>query len=289
MEMRMEMKASLCVGEYCETAYNIEGLEIRVYCMEELCYCLKENAFLLDMSIMNDKLVDWIGEECRVRELAKQLYPMVHKQGSLSAFVLTILQYVGIYGEEELQAVAQVLKQGSGLSNLEKRKSQIDYMVEKRKYAAAIRGYDMLLETWSDLEREGRELPAGKVRAAILHNKGVALTGLMLYDKAAEYFREAWQADPDRSHLDAYLAAKRMELSEDAYVAFAARNPEFYTESLELEKSMEQFGREWEQQPEFRQLKLRREWRANDRQKYDVENERLITALKNSYRTSVSI
>lgn len=127
----MEMKASLCVGEYCETAYNIEELEIRVYCMEELCYCLKENAFLLDMSIMNDKLVDWIGEECRVRELAKQLYPMVHKQGSLSVFVLTILQYVGIYGEEELQAVAQVLKQGSGLSNLEKRKSQIDYMVEK--------------------------------------------------------------------------------------------------------------------------------------------------------------
>ena len=238
---------------------------------------------------MNDKLVDWIGEECRVRELAKQLYPMVHKQGSLSVFVLTILQYVGIYGEEELQAVAQVLKQGSGLSNLEKRKSQIDYMVEKRKYAAAIRGYDMLLETWSDLEREGRELPAGKVRAAILHNKGVALTGLMLYEKAAEYFREAWQADPDRSHLDAYLAAKRMELTEDAYVAFAARNPEFYTESLELEKSMEQFGREWEQQPEFRQLKLRREWRANDRQKYDAENERLITALKNSYRTSVSI
>ena len=95
--------------------------------------------------------------------------------------------------------------------------------------------------------------------------------------------------DPDRSHLDAYLAAKRMELTEDAYVAFAARNPEFYTESLELEKSMEQFGREWEQQPEFRQLKLRREWRANDRQKYDAENERLITALKNSYRTSVSI
>ena len=285
----MEMKASLCVGEYCENAYNIEELEIRVYCMEELCYCLKENAFLLDMSIMNDRLVDWIGEECKVRELAKQLYPMVHKQGALSVFVLTILQYVGIYGEDEMQAVSQVLKQGSGLSNLEKRKSQIDYMVEKRKYAAAIRGYDMLLETWSDLEKEGRELPAGRVRAAILHNKGVALTGLMLYDKAAEYFRESWQADPDRIHLDAYLAAKRMELTEDAYVAFAAQNPEFYTESLELEKSMEQFGREWEQQPEYRQLKLRREWRAEDRQKYNAENERLITALKNSYRTSVSI
>ena len=197
------MKASLCVGEYCENAYNVEGLDIRVYSMEELCYCLKENAFLLDLSIMNDKLVDWIGEECKVWELAKQLYPMVHKQGSLSVFVVTILQYVGMYDPEEILQVEQVLKQGAGLSNLEKRKSQIDYMVEKRKYAAAIRGYDMLLETWNHLEQEGKELPAGKVRAAILHNKGVALTGLMFYDKAAYYFNEAWKTDPDREHLDA--------------------------------------------------------------------------------------
>lgn len=283
------MKASLCVGEYCENPYNIESLELKVYCMEELSYCLKENAFLLDLSLMNDKLVDWIGEECRVRDLAKQLYPMVHKQGSLSVFVVTILQYVGMYDPEEISQVEQVLKQGAGLSNMEKRKSQIDYMVEKRKYAAAIRGYDLLLETWSDLEKEGKELPAGKVRAAILHNKGVALTGLMLYDKAAYYFREAWQTDPDREHLDAYLAAKRMELPEDEYVAFAAQNPENYTESLELEKRIEQFEREWEQQPEYRQLKLRAEWRTGDRVKYDAENERLTQALKNSYRTSVSI
>lgn len=283
------MKASLCVGEYCENPYNIESLELKVYCMEELSYCLKENAFLLDLSLMNDKLVDWIGEECRVRDLAKQLYPMVHKQGSLSVFVVTILQYVGMYDPEEISQVEQVLKQGAGLSNMEKRKSQIDYMVEKRKYATAIRGYDLLLETWSNLEKEGKELPAGKVRAAILHNKGVALTGLMLYDKAAYYFREAWQTDPDREHLDAYLAAKRMELPEDEYVAFAAQNPENYTESLELEKRIEQFEREWEQQPEYRQLKLRGEWRTGDRVKYDAENERLTQALKNSYRTSVSI
>ncbi len=283
------MKASLCVGEYCENAYHVEGLELEVHCLEELCYCLKENAFLLDLSLMNDKLVDWIGEACGVKELAKQLYPIVHKQGSLSVFVITILQYVGMYDTEDIMQVEQVLKQGAGLSNLEKRKSQIDYMVEKRKYAAAIRGYDLLLETWANLEKEGRELPAGKVRAAILHNKGVALTGLMLYDKAADQFREAWQTDPDRDHLDAYLAAKRMELTEDAYVAFAAQNPENYTESLELEKRIEQFEREWEQQPEYRQLQLRRTWRTEDRVKYDAENERLTQALKNSYRISVNV
>ena len=115
------------------------------------------------------------------------------------------------------------------------------------------------------------------------------MTGLMLYDKAALYFKEAWQTVPDREHLDAYLAAKRMELPEDEYVAFAAQNPENYTESLELEKRIEQFEREWEQQPEYRQLQLRGTWRTEDRVKYDAENERLTQALKNSYRTSVSV
>ena len=118
------MKASLCVGEYCENAYNVEGLDIRVYSMEELCYCLKENAFLLDLSIMNDKLVDWIGEECKVWELAKQLYPMVHKQGSLSVFVVTILQYVGMYDPEEILQVEQVLSREPDSASHGERKSR---------------------------------------------------------------------------------------------------------------------------------------------------------------------
>ena len=57
------MKASLCVGEYCENAYNIEELISGSIVWKSCVIAWKENAFLLDMSIMNDKLVDWIGEE----------------------------------------------------------------------------------------------------------------------------------------------------------------------------------------------------------------------------------
>ena len=56
-----------------------------------------------------------------------------------------------------------------------------------------------------------------------------------------------------------------------------------------IRKIIEQFEWEWEQQPEYRQLRLRGDWRVNDRVKYDAENERLTQALKNSYRTSVSV
>lgn len=283
------MQISVCVGNYAITPYCIPGLEINVYCMEELCYCMKENAFLLDFSIMNDALLDWIDRECGLRELEKILYPMVHKKGSLSTFAVTLLNYVGLYDSQTVSEVEQVLKQGAGLSSIEKKKSQIDYLVKKKKYLAAIRGYDRLIEKWQEQDKEGEPLPAVGCLAAIWHNKGVALTGLMIYAKAAECFLKAYETDGREEFYRDYLAAKRMELSENDYVSFAAGNTGGYGHALELERDVEQLIREWEQQPEYLRLNSRRELRSGDnRQKYYDDSERLTQTLKESYRSCVT-
>ncbi len=282
------MRVSMCVGQYALTPYYIAGLELPVYSMEELCVCLRENAFLLDGSLMRDELVEWIDRECGLRELAGELYPLIHKKGSLSAFVTMIMEYVGFHDRSVIREVEQVLKQGAGLTAIEKRKSQIDHLVQKKKYGAAIRGYDGLLAKWTELEREGRELPAGRVRASILHNKAVALTGLMLYGYSADFFLEAYKADGNAVHYQAYLAARRMELDERAYIAFVADQTEDCEQSLELEQRLERIKAEWMQQPEYWKLQDRKEWRGSDRQRYYDDNDALTQALKNSYRSSVS-
>ena len=96
------MKASLCVGRYATTPYCIEGIEVLIYSMEELCYCIRENAFLIDVSLMNDGLLEWIDRECGLRELVRILNPLVHKAGSLSAFVTAIMEYVAFFTEYNL-------------------------------------------------------------------------------------------------------------------------------------------------------------------------------------------
>lgn len=260
-----------------------------MYSMEELCYCMKENAFLLDITLMNDRLLHWIEQECGLKELSRALYPLVHRQGSLSSFVGTVLEYVGLYEKSAIREVEQMLKQGAGLSSIERRKSQVDYLVKKKKYLAAIREYDCLLAKWAESEDKGEPLPAVSCLAAILHNKGTALTRLMLYGRAAECFLAAYQADGSENYYRDYLAAMRLQLSEEEYVAFAAEQSEGYRYTLELEKDMERFMEEWEQQPEYLLLYNRRENRYSaDRQMYYAEGERLIQALKDSYRSSVS-
>lgn len=283
------MRVSVCVGRYASTPYCVPGIEINVSSMEELCFVLKENAFLLDFSVMNDQLLDWIERECGLKELAKALHSMVHKKGSLSAFVTAILSFTGLYDGQTVAETEQVLKQGAGLSSIEKKKSQVDYLVKKKKYILAVRGYDSLIQKWQENVEEGEVLPAAECLASIWHNKGVALAGLMIYEKAAECFLTAYDMEERRDFYRDYLAAKRLALNESEYVSFVAENTERYELTLELEKDMERLTQEWEQQPEYLRLYAHSELRTGDRkQKYYEENERLTQTLKDSYRKSVA-
>lgn len=282
------MQAYLCVGEYSSVPYVIQGLEMRVYCMEELCYGIKENAFLLDSSIMSDALILWIREQCGLGELADFLYPMVHRQGSLSAYVSTILQYVGLYDAETIRQVEQILKRGAGLSSLEKRKEQVDYLVKKKKYVAAIRGYESLLLKWEEFGELGLAMPGEELKANIYHNKGVAYARLMLYAQAGDSFLAAYRINGNEEDYLCFLATKRLELPERQYVSFASGEMEHYELTLELEKKMEELQREYQLQPE--KLMLRQRIHAleiGDERRYQEESERFCQSLKDAYRFSV--
>ena len=283
------MQAYLCVGEYSSVPYVIQGLEMRVYCVEELCYGMKENAFLLDSSIMSDTLLKWIREQCGLGELADFLYPMVHRQGSLSTFVSAILQYVGLYDAETIRQVEQILKRGAGLSNLEKRKEQVDYLAKKKKYVAAIRGYDGLLLKWEEFGEMGLAVPGDELKANIYHNKGVQYARLMLYAQAGDSFLSAYRISGREEEYLCFLATKRMELPESQYVQFAAGEMEHYELTLELEKRMEELQHDFRLQPEKLMLRQRELAKATgDERSYQEEGAKLCQNLKDAYRFSVS-
>ena len=169
----------LQTGECAAIPYCFENLDIRVYSVEELCYVLRENAFLLDREILDKRLVKWIGEGVKLPELASMLAPLLHNGTSAGAFVRVILSYVGLYDEAEIARTEEVYLQGMGLNAYEKLKTRIDYMVENGKYAPALIEYDALMDRLPEKETG--------LRARIMHNKGTALCGLFLFEEAAQW------------------------------------------------------------------------------------------------------
>ena len=122
--------AVLCVGNYAKQPYTFQKIGVKVYCVEELCYCLGENAYLLDHAIVSKELVDWIDKQCGLTQLAGELNGLINHQASESAFVGTILQYVGYQTEEEIHHIETVLSEGASMDAGEKRKARADYFLK---------------------------------------------------------------------------------------------------------------------------------------------------------------
>ena len=206
------------VGRYAEHPYYIAQTDTSVYCVEELCFTLCQNTFLLDRGLLDLKLAKWLDEECGLRELARPLYGLINQNGSPSAFVGIILEYTHYGTEKKRQETEELLRIGADMDVSTRRKHFADYLVGNGRYAQAVMEYEKVLE----------EIPSMNyvMRSELLHNKGVALCRLFSFAEAAEAFLLAYQENPafEEAALS-YLAALRMTVSEEEYITFIVEHP----------------------------------------------------------------
>lgn len=262
------------VGNYTENPYYIAQTDTAVHCVEELCFVLCRNTFLLDRGIMDIELARWLEIECGLPKLSHEIFSLIQKKASPSAMVGVILDYAGYGTKKERQEVEELLRKSADMDPNARKKAFADYLVENGRFFQAVTEYERILE----------EVPALDhiMRAELLHNKGVALCRLFSFTEAAEAFLEACQENPDSRESEIqYLAAKRMCLSEEEYIAFVADYRIWYEQSLEVERRMEAYRAEQEHseaEKKFQDMRLR-----GDAGFYE-EFSKTVTAMKGKYR-----
>lgn len=271
-------RAILNVGQIAENPYYMEYAAVNVYSVEELCYCLYENAFLLNHDIVNRQLIAWIEEECGLKELAGKLSSCMNAPGSLDAFVTAILEYTAYYRPEEIHEVHMRLQQNENLPPLERKILYADYLLKSAKYTAAIQEYRALC----DISEDGEQL------GTLYHNMGAAYAGLFLFREAAACFKRAYEEAGRIESYRQYLAANRMLLPEQEYILFIADKKEAYDTSLLLEKRMEQLHEQWEVSPlrkRFEMLALTKEEYGSSRSSAMMDE--MTEQIKAEYRAMV--
>lgn len=266
----------LCVGRRAITPYSFPGAGIKVYSLEELCYFFGENAFLLDESLASKNLARWLEEECELPELAAALYPFVGKKGAAEYFVDTILNYSGYFKGELKEQVFTAVKESSGRSVGERKKSRADFLLKNGKYELAVREYNLILE---QQEIDDRLL------GGIYLGLGKAYANLFLFRSAADMLEKAYLMQKDEESAFAFLAAKRLYVEDGKYIAFIAEHPELYDVSMRVERVLNEANRMWEVSAIKKQLDDLKECKgAFDSQLYYSEIDRMSGKLKDEYR-----
>ena len=270
-------KILLCTGKYADEPYYFENVCVNVYSVEEVCYLLSANPFMINAEIMDPKLAQWFDYGCGLKDLSHQLLNLLNKACQPGLFVDTILDYVNYNTQKDRKRIQEVLKGSIGLSEFERQKKQGDYLVENGRYRMAVAEYDKLLLELPEAETE--------IRAGVYHNMGVAYSRLFQYESAAKFFKKAYEmSDKEESGLQ-YLAAVRSQLSEGEYISFIAENGQYYELSLKVEKLFEAARGEFEASEENRMLSALRFYKEEgNTASYYRDMDKMIARLKEIYR-----
>ncbi len=117
------------IGMRAQTPYYVRNADIHVFSIEELCYVICENAFVLEDSLNDRELVNWIEKNLGLKDLARSLHELMNQNGSAGALAGIILDYTGYYDNKQVHYVENILQTGSGLTAYEKRRHHADYML----------------------------------------------------------------------------------------------------------------------------------------------------------------
>ena len=200
----------LCHSALATNPYFFVAMGVNIYSIEELCFLLKENAFILDDDVLDPGLCDFLIDEASMPRLGNKLKGMLSKGCSVGEFIMTILEDSAYLDEEELSGVRQTLVDSAGLDRSRKHKKRGDNMLRNRKYALALDEYRYILDS---MDRDYDKA----LYAAVLHNMGTAYARMFLLKEASECFYEAYELSGEKESILQFLLSSKAYMEPEKY------------------------------------------------------------------------
>lgn len=227
----------LCQTKKAKIPYYIENISTNVYSLEELCYYFYHNLYLIDESILNERLCRWLQEELELSKLAAKLRPLFERNYSIEEFLYPVFKEINYLTYEEMKSLNMQIQKLAEEAPFLREKRKGDELVENGMYVHAIQVYQKLLE-----EETLEEVREG-VTEDIFHNLGCAYSYLFQMEKAVECFRRAYEGSRSKDALIAYLLAFGVTKTSEEYQNLVRRLGVEKEVLKEIKEKLAEFGK----------------------------------------------
>lgn len=255
----------LCRTRCTRHPFYIESIGRNIYSLEELCYYLSQYVYLIDETILNQKLCAWLGEELGLVRLQKILLRVLERQGTARDFILPLFQECGYLKRPELLLFQEQLAQIEVEPASVRKKMKADYLMEFGLYVNAIEEYERILA-----ERGPGRLGT-QFYAEILENEAAAYARLFEFEEAADCLWNSYQTQKSRKVYEKYLRilplflpAKKYQQRLEEIRADREQALELWedTKALMREGQNSSYAQEWKDQTEEERISgLKEEYR----------------------------
>lgn len=243
----------LCEEKSAEHPLFLEEECKNLYSFEELCYYLYENTDIVSESFFNEKLCQWLEQEVGQGKLSGCIRDGIRREQSGCWCMERILRFGGYYNSIEIKEALQSLERMEKRNPLEREKLRADRLLKEGKYREAIVEYQRILE---QNDRQGENVG---IVCRIWNNMGTAYARQMLFEQAADCYKNAYEIGQDEESRKHFL------------LALACRDGQIPENEPEEIKSL-------------RMLEEKR--RLGDRAGYEELLENILRKLREEYRNS---
>ena len=184
------MSFDLCTVKTAEHPFYIESVGVSIYSIEELCFFLKENLYLIDKSIMNSSLCDWVRDELGLKTLSRKMSEAMERPDKdVSYFIMPVFAEIGYLSGKGLHALRE---DTSVISKMECMTSALT-----RNSSPSSLGAQFYASVWNNL--------------------GCAYALQFRYRNAADCFLSAWKLVRSREMMRKYVSTLPLFLDEKEY------------------------------------------------------------------------
>ncbi len=205
------MSFDLCQVRLAAKPYYIKNISTNIYSIEELCYYLYRNVYLIDETIVNEELCDWIRDELDLKRLYRTMYDQLEKGSGIAAFVIPVFRETGYLSQKQMKAYQEALSRLEVQPEDARAKLKGDYLVNSGMFATAVNEYLRILD------RQGPGGGGAAFYSEIWNNLGCAFARMFRFEQAADCFRKAWKLTRTKETLRKYVSVLPLYMSQEEY------------------------------------------------------------------------
>ena len=271
-----------CSSPLALTPYHFRLIDTNVYSMEEVCYYIWHNIYMIQEEVFDREFVMWIEKELHMEETSHKLACLIQDHKNLKDIVVTICCSCDYYDEEEINALIRLMDEIEQMPAYARKKHKGDTYLACHSYEKALEEYEKVFESDEILHAEK------EAYGSIFHNMGVAYSNLAEFRKAAEYFLKAYEQNKKDASLSQGLFALRLSKDVEGYKKALVDFDVSPEKQLQWEKEYTQVISQSSQCREALKIeKLRNVMKSGNVAEYYDKVHKYVLDWKNEYRKQI--
>lgn len=194
------MSGLLLCGKRSINPYLIKESGINIYSIEELCYYIYNNTYMIGREFFCEELAEYVKVELELPSLAQKLKYGIDHNSDILTMVSDILMASNYYSAEERENIINTLKALSSKSKSERMKARADMLLERKKYISAANAY-------KDILNVNDEVYSTEFVATVWNNIGITYTKQFLFEDACRCFKTACDINRQEDYFDNMVCA----------------------------------------------------------------------------------